>query len=349
MLEGIFSTQRRKFDPSSTNARFDDVMFFDQHVLVPLRQRGRSIGEEERKKSKEKRESRTVVEPEANSKNQQFNESAPDWCETYAQVHGILDLVQMHFLPKFTRERMKDAPKVRDLRENDSYTSQDVKLAEEWTSTLEEGAAAYHRDVSCAELVQKGKEVKLSFRLDDKNVAASAPIFNRLCYQYYEANFSVLEMELRCHLPLSLVAMRAVSKNSWPECFNLKLLLVTLLPPNVRGTDIAECFKENGSLLKGKALIALNIFLRNVRLLLEYLGCHADDIRDVRCPQVVSPYVKGAGPAAAFCLIGAYLIPKLDRLHNGDEIEKVNGKEIEKVIFMSIFGSQSPADAALSV
>ena len=156
-------------------------------------------------------------------------------------------------------------------------------------------------------------------------------------------------MELRCHLPLSLVAMRAVSKNSWPECCKLKLLLVTLLPPNVRGTDIAECFKENGSLLKGKALIALNIFLRNVRLLLEYLGCHADDIRDVRGPQVVSPYVKGAGPAAAFCLIGAYLIPKLDRLHNGDEIEKVNGGSVEKVIFKSIFGSQSAADAALSV
>jgi hypothetical protein len=58
---------------------------------------------------------------------------------------------------------MKDAPKVRDLRKNDSYTSQDVKLAEEWASTLEEGAAAYHQDVSCAELVQKGKEVKLSF------------------------------------------------------------------------------------------------------------------------------------------------------------------------------------------
>ena len=194
MLEGIFSTQRRKFDPSRTNARFDDVMFFDQHVLVPLRQRGRSIGVEEHKKSKEKRESRTVVEPEARSKNHQFNESAPNWCETYAQVHGILDLVQTHFLPMFTREKMKDAPKVRDLRENDSYTSQDVKLAEEWTSTLEEGAAAYHRDVSCAELVQKGKEVKLSFQLDDKNVAASAPIFNRLCYRYYEANCSVLEM-----------------------------------------------------------------------------------------------------------------------------------------------------------
>jgi hypothetical protein len=144
--------------------------------------------------------------------------------------------------------------------------------------------------------------------------------------------------------------MRAVSKKSWPDCFNLKLLLVTLLPPNVRGTDIAECFKENRSLLKGKAMIALNIFLRNVRLLLEYLGCHADDIRDVRCPQVVSPYVKGAGSAAAFFLIGAYLIPKLDRLHNGDEIEKVNGKgSVEKVIFKSIFGSQSAADAALSV
>ena len=55
-----------------------------------------------------------------------------------------------------------------------------VKLAEEWTSKLGEGAAAHHRDVSCAELVKKGKEVKLSFQLDDMNVAASAPIFNRL-------------------------------------------------------------------------------------------------------------------------------------------------------------------------
>ena len=85
-------------------------------------------------------------------------------------------------------------------------------------------------------------------------------------------------------------------------------------------------------------------------MLLEYLGCHAEDIRDVGGPQVVSPYVKGAGPAAAFCLIDAYFIPKLDRLHNGDEIEKVNGKgSVEKVIFKSILGSQSAADAPLSV
>jgi len=221
MLEGLFSTQRRKFDPSKTNARFDDVMFFDQHVLVQLRQRGRTIGEQERKKSKEKRNSRGF-EQEAKSKEKRFNESAPNWCDTYAQVNGILDFVRVHFLPMFTDEKMNGAPKVRALRENDSYTSQDVKLVEEWTSSLEDGASGYHRDISCAELIQKGKEVKLSFQIDSNDAAALAPIRSRLSHRYAEAHFSVIETELRrCHLPQSLVAMRVVTTNSWPGCSNL--------------------------------------------------------------------------------------------------------------------------------
>ena len=45
------------------------------------------------------------------------------------------------------------------------------------------------------------------------------------------------------------------------------------LSPIIKGTEIECFFKENGSNLKGKALIALNTFLRNARLLLKYLGC----------------------------------------------------------------------------
>ena len=40
--------------------------------------------------------------------------------------------------------------------------------------------AAYHRDITCAELIEKGKEVKLSFQIDGNDAAASAPICSRL-------------------------------------------------------------------------------------------------------------------------------------------------------------------------
>ena len=112
---------------------------------------------------------------------------------------------------------MNGAPKVQALRENDSYTSQDEKSVEEWTSSLKWGGGAdeYHRDISCADLIKKGKEVKLSFQIDSNDAVASAPIRSRLSRRYAEEHLSVIETELPpMHLPLSLVAMRAISKNS---------------------------------------------------------------------------------------------------------------------------------------
>ncbi len=107
----------------------------DQHVLVQLRQRGRTIGEQEYTKSKVKRNSRGI-EPEPKSNVKRFSESAQNWCETYSQVNDFLDFVESHFLPMFTDKKMNGAPKVQALRENDSYTSQDEKLVKEWTSSL---------------------------------------------------------------------------------------------------------------------------------------------------------------------------------------------------------------------
>jgi len=87
-------------------------------------------------------------------------------------------------------KKLNGAPKVQALREKDSYISQDEKLVKEWTSSLEEGESdAYHRDITCAELIEKGKEVKLSFQIDGNDAAASAPICSRLSHRYAEEHF----------------------------------------------------------------------------------------------------------------------------------------------------------------
>ena len=86
--------------------------------------------------------------------------------------------------------------------------------------------------------------------------------------------------------------------------------------------------------------IEYKYILRNARLLQEYLGCYEDDVNDVVGPQVLPPYVKGAGPAAAIYTIGPYLTPMLHRLRNGHETVKEEGQETEKIMFTSIFGLQ---------
>ena len=52
---------------------------------------------------------------------------------------------------------------------------------------------------------------------------------------------------------------------------------------------------------KEKSMAILSIFLRNAQLLLEYLGSHEDDVRDILSVSPrVSRFMKGAGSAGAF-------------------------------------------------
>lgn len=358
MLEGLFSVERRKNDKSKTSARSDEEIFWDQSVIKRLREIGRSVGDQQRNASKSRRDSK-VFGPSNKISDQQYS----DWCSTYAQVHAILLKTREIFLPMFTQEKMSQAPKVRSLKVDQSYSSQDTKLAEEWATKLDADSALFHREVSCAELEEKGKKVKLTFKVDD--TAVPAPMLKRLSHRYAKAGYKILEKELQCHLPLSLLAMRALSSRSWPES-PLKILLATLLPHNIRGVDIDGCFRPDGLIFKDKSLSVLNIFLQNARLLLEFLGSHEDDVRDILSvsPQV-SRFNKGAGSAGAFFIIGPFSIAHPTTLPWpgmwGEEEEEVES-EIDKYEkyariwhgkgdFQSIFVSEaaSAADTALSI
>ena len=118
MLEGSFSVQRRKYNDSMTNARFEDVMLFDAHVLTDLRNVGRSAGESQRAGSKARRDA-LIIGPAKKATEQ----SASDWCYTYTQVHAILKRVDSHFLPMFDEGNMVGAPRVRMFKEDSSYTA----------------------------------------------------------------------------------------------------------------------------------------------------------------------------------------------------------------------------------
>ena len=358
MLEGLFSVQRRKNDKSKTSARFDEEIFWDQSVLKQLRDVGRSVGEQQRSSSKARRDSK-VFGPSNKNADQQYS----DWCSTYAQVHAVLLETQKTCLPMFTQEKMAQAPRVRALKVDQSYSSHDSKLAEEWAAKLDAESASFHREVSYAELEEKGKEVKLTLKVDD--VVAPAPLLKRMSYRYSKAGYNIVEKELQCHLPVSRLAMRALSSRSWPKS-PLKILLATLLPHNVQGVEIEGCFRPNGLVFKEKSMAILSIFLRNAQLLLEYLGSHEDDVRDILSVSPrVSRFMKGAGSAGAFFIIGPLAIahpstlswPELWEEKKEDEDEDMDkyAKYVRlwhgKGDFQSIFNSESvsAADTALSI
>ena len=113
--------------------------------------------------------------------------------------------------------------------------------------------------------------MKLSFQIDGNDAAASAPIRSRLSHQYAEACFSVIGASM----PFAKITRCDEGRNNefLARVFKPLSLFGHSLSPIIKGTEIGCFFKENGSNLKGKALIALNTFLRNARLLLKYLGC----------------------------------------------------------------------------
>jgi hypothetical protein len=65
---------------------------------------------------------------------------------------------------------------------------------------------------------------------------------SRLDIRFSTAGASSLVNELKCHLPLSLIAMKAVTSRAWPEIVDpsnksrlaLRTLLAALLPPNTQ-------------------------------------------------------------------------------------------------------------------
>jgi hypothetical protein len=242
----------------------------------------------------------------------------------------------------FSGENMAGTPRVRSFKDENTYSLQDSKLAESWTSKLEEDAikGAYRRDIPSAEIEARGREVKLTFQLNPPK--EESPMGNRLEHNYSNASAQNLENELKCHLPLSVVAMRAASLEDWTQFRQIKVLLAVLLPPFIRGgKKVLPCFRSGGGILKGNAILALGIFKRNARLLLEYLGCHNNDVYDIEYPEAEpSRYVEGAGSAATFFIIGPFLLSKAHRQRHGKEG------------FSSIFydeNTQNPAAKALGV
>jgi hypothetical protein len=243
----------------------------------------------------------------------------------------------------FSDENMAAAPRVRSFKVDDTYSSKDSLLAQAWASKLEDDArkGSYRRDITCADLEAKGREVKLTYQVD--TLKQKSPMEKRLLHNYSTAMPGTLEMELRCHLPLSILAMKAASLDDWPQFGHFKVLLATLLPPIAgRKGQILPCFRPGGRILKTSALAALSIFKRNARLLLEYLGSHESDVHDSKLPGAgISRYQQGAGSAAAFFIIGPFLLSKAQRKRNGDDG------------FSSIFTdanvSENVAEIALSV
>ena len=69
------------------------------------------------------------------------------------------------------------------------------------------------------------------------------------------------------------------------------------------------------------AVAALKVFSRNARSLLEYLGLHEDELYDIVRPEAeASRYVKGAGSAAAFFILGPFGVGAAGRLRHGQVI-----------------------------
>jgi len=98
---------------------------------------------------------------------QAVEQSASDRCNTYGQVHAVMIRVRDYFLPMFSEEEMSAAPRVRSFKTYDTYSSRNLKLAEFWATKLEADASEgeYRHDISCNELVARGREVKLTFQL----------------------------------------------------------------------------------------------------------------------------------------------------------------------------------------
>lgn len=348
MLEGRFSVERRKFDKSKTSGRFQDQMFWDAHVIVDLRNVGRAVGEKDRSFSKVRRDS-NVFGPHRPLTEQ----AASDWCGTYLQVHTIMQRIETHWVPMFGDAAMAEAPRVRSFLDKNNYTSGDLKLAESWTKKLEEDAVegAYRRDVSSTELEERGLAVMLTFHLPDDSTEETR-FEKSISHRYSKANAADLENELKCHLPMSLLAMKAISSPvDWPPdmqpgsltMLSLKVLLAVLIPPVVCGQPLSPCFRAGGGILKGNALVALSVFLKNARLLLDYLGSYKDDVFDVGNTEPFSnAFDNRAGSAGAFFIIGPFSTLRQQRL-----LLPFDGREGFKSIFLS--EDESAADRALDV
>jgi len=109
---------------------------------------------------------------------------------------------------------------------------------------------------------------------------------------------------------------------------------------------LIPCFRQNGAILKGGALGALKIFSRNARLLLDFLGFHEDDLRDILRPDVEpSSYIKGAGSAGAFFIAGPFAVRASERLQHG----QVLGPGEPPQTFTSVFFSETEAERAMGL
>ena len=312
MLEGLFSVERRKYDKSKTASRFDDMIYWDRAVIKNLRDVGRAAGEAERALSRTRRESRQFGPVK-----QAVEQSASDWCSTYGQVHAVMVQVRDHFLPMFSEEAMSAAPRVRSFKTDDSYSSRDLKLAESWATKLQADASegAYRRDISCDELAARGREVRVRVQLPPAS-KEDIPMRPRALNRYGQASAAAVENELKCHLPLSRIAMRAACNGQWPHSISLKLLLATLLPPNISGKKMLPCYRTGGGILKGNTLVAVAVFSKNALAFLEYLGDHGSDVYDI---EQAEPRVgmRGAGSAAAFFVLGPFGVATPDRIRHG--------------------------------
>ena len=244
MLESHFSKVRRKADKSKTSARFEDNMLWDSSVITDLRETGRAVWETERASSKARLDSR-VVGPAKKT----VQQSASDWCYSYGKCHAIMKRIETHHSPMFSDENMAGAPRMRSFKDKNTYSLQDLKLAESLTSMLEEDVlkGAYRRDIPSAEIEARGSEVKSTLQLNSSK--EELPMGNRLEQKYSNASAQNLENELKCHLPLSVVAMRAASLEDWLQFRQIKILLAVLLPPFIRGEKKAlPCFRSGGGI-----------------------------------------------------------------------------------------------------
>ena len=232
--------------------------------------------------------------------------------------------------------------------------AKDEALGAMWAEAHEKESGSYRRDVTIDELRKQAAKVELTFSLP-ASVVEPIPMRRRLELQFKKVRHDHLNAELQCHLPLSLLCMRAVTeggslpKNSDPLALGrMKCLMACLLPTRLplsalsslelktiaeapsaglrraaveKVTKVEWCFNARGAIMKGKALKALEHFSWGAARILEFLGNYRSD------SLVASPVLpQDAGSSGAMFIIGPFLFGPENRMHIGCEVASEGGR-----------------------
>jgi hypothetical protein len=258
----------------------DDRMWWELEVVTPLRQFGREVGEKERTVSKAARDAKLV-----GPVNQPTAVAASDWCRTYAQCAAVCSEIERTLFPKFTQATMDAAPRLRkDLKEGKALVKRDKDLAASWLDALEESSAAYRRDVPIADLAAAAADVKLVYQLPGPDGVLAA-LRRKLQLPFSTAPALSLESELRCALPMSVLAMKVASGDtSAIGAVNgeLKGLVAVLLSPRPSMAAVAKAVDAAAKDAASKDAAALDAATSNARVLTDgHVAVTVTDIFDI--------------------------------------------------------------------